>query len=239
MKTLQILAAELNMFKFDSIPNYILSDNYFADKYINHYRERFAIKQTPEEFKNLKNIETGYFVEVKEQFTNNTKDHELYYIEQEYFLVKHKDFNFICLVLEDCKTKRSYLHPFYTYVNKKMMGINYDQLKPFTSVLKEPNKFSVATDKNMIAWFNYCQDYLNAIDKALEQVTSKKQENEAEIKSFIDSLTDKKVSTWENKTTVETKNFYVEFEILNKGEYLSKKIAYKGGLNGIATIENK
>jgi hypothetical protein len=229
------IAKESNLYTLQNLPNEVLTDPYFIQN-LEFYKERFEKIKIPETLNNIQGIEVGVFAEVRQQFKNHSEDHELYYIENYYTLI-FIDEN--VYQLQYYKDKYS-LYPIYRVVNLLSKDISNQQKYEFTRQVIEPNRIGVFTLKKLQDWAKYCKDYVQAIKDANEQVNSKSIANQKIIDDFIHELGNNcEVKKWRNTTIVETIFFQIEFELLDKGAYLSKKITYIKGIQGIIEIENK
>jgi len=236
MKTVKEIAAQYNYFTIDSIPKNILSDPYFAENF-KYKEDMYAKVQIPEGLKNIKGIQVEVFAKVREQFVNFTdpQKHELYYIDNFYVCIYSEKSN--CLLQLMNSNGKYYLYPVYEIVNKLQHNTTYQQRKPFTDELHEPNKIGVFTDNKVAAWITYCNDYVVAITAAKNFVNDGKLVNETKISDTILSLPDAKVQKFNEYIIIETKLFRIEFRLLDNGTYLSQKIQYKGGLNDIINLQ--
>jgi hypothetical protein len=113
------------------------------------------------------------------------------------------------------------------------------QINEATKVLKSPNEIGVFTLNKIKQWFEYCNQYVILLQDKKKEIEGKLNDNQTIIDNFIASIkTEKKISTYQNRTYIDTKYFNVIFELLDNGSYLSKKIEYKGSLNDTLTIIN-
>lgn len=227
--------ATFNYYQFTDIPKHYFDDKYFNERFEDSKSYHNSLNLIPEEVLNSKVAEVALFAEVREQ-TRDEK-HELYYIDHSYIVL----FNPKTKVIMQLKEHRGKYHfyPIYSVVNKMHMGLNYEQIRINQEKLLEPNKIGKFTDKKLIDWFFYIDLLIKAWAKTKEEITSKKDENQKIIDDFITSLGDKcKVYNHDNYYSIDTKNFSVVFELLNNGEYLSKKISFKGTLEDIAKLVN-
>jgi len=240
MNNLKTLAAQDNLFLIDEIPAKYFENEYFANNF-EYYKtkQNSHIKELPEFLQQNKNLECGLFYEVRTQYVNNSNEIELYYIENCYWCVKHKDFNFYTFLICNYNTKgKFYFMLPYTFYNK-FHKISNELKKQATKNIIEPNLIGVFTDKKISDWFNYCNKFMNAYNTLKIEVDAKNNDLQSEIDVFISSLNGKcKVTKHSNRTYIDTSFFSVIFELYADQNYLSKKIEYKGGLDNVTKITN-
>lgn len=237
---LKELAAKDNLFLIGEMPQKFFKNEYFAKNFA-HYKtkQNYHIKELPEFIKNNDNLESGLFFEVREQLVNNSGELELYYIENCYWLVKHKDFDFYTMLTSswNAKGKMFFQLPFSFY--NKYNNISNFLKSEATKKIISPSNIGVFTDKKILDWFNYNKDFLNAYSELKDNVDTKNNELQSEIDNFICALNGKcKISIHDNSTYINTDIFEVTFQIFKDQNYLSKKINFKGGLNEIISITN-
>lgn len=227
------LAAKYNYFQLSNIPAHILCDKWFSERF-EGYKAIFNSAKIPDGLAVLKNVEVGIFAEILEE-KNNKGEHELYYCDNIYTLVFSPDCE-VPLMLMSYKGKY-YLHPIYSF-DRVIQGVTtYEQRKPYLYKIAEPNRIGVFTERKIADWVAYCKAYIAACRQCTADLQSKEQENKKYIQSVIASLPGAKVATHKNWTTIETKLFRIEFEILNGGDYLSKKVEYKGTIADIIRLQ--
>lgn len=234
MKTINEIAADYGYFTLDSIPENVKNDDYFSQQ-IEWKTKQFYKQEIPSGLESLKNVRVGVFAEIREQFKNFTKEHELFYIDHFSVLVFSEKIS-VPLMLR-CDKKKFYLHPLYSEVCKAQGNTSYDQRRERMSLLKEPNKIGVFTENKIEAWVDYCIEYLAACNDARLSVENKKAENLAYIESVIAAVDCKAVERYHDITFVKTNYFSIEFELQDNGNYLRKKITFTGNIDTI--IENK
>jgi hypothetical protein len=233
-KTLKQLATQFSMYQLDNIPAHVLNDSWFADR-LDWYKERFEKKVNP--LINIQGIESGVFLEVKQQKKNYSDEHDLYFVDQEYILVKLDNSDTILLLM--CNRNKYHFYPLYSVVNLLTWKMTSIQINEATKVLKSPNEIGVFTLNKIKQWFEYCNQYVILLQDKKKEIEGKLNDNQTIIDNFIASIkTEKKISTYQNRTYIDTKYFNVIFELLDNGSYLSKKIEYKGSLNDTLTIIN-
>ena len=127
---------------------------------------------------------------------------------------------------------------------------NYAALNKFNSIssharheatknIKEPNLIGAFTEKKVIEWLNYCNEYLAALNGLKDSVLTKINDAQISINEFIAFLNGKcKVSTWQSTTTVETAHFIVNFKIDKTTGYFSNEIQNKCKLTDVVKIAN-
>ena len=232
-------ASEYNYYTLENIPVNVLADEWFAKSY-DFKKELFAKNSIPEGLESIPDIEVYAFAKVNEQFKNNFKDeakeHELYYIDHFYTLIYSEKLNLLCQLMN--RNGKYYLFPLYDVVNKLHHKTSYEQRKPFLSQIKEPNMIGVFTAKKINDWLNYCIDYVAKCEECLNSVTNKSSENQKIIDETIKSLGGCNVHKYNNSTEIQTPLFRITFELLDNGAYLRKKIEYTGTIGDIIKIIN-
>lgn len=232
------LAAQFNFFAPDAIPAMYFEDDYFRTNFENKQNnDYFRKKNIPEFLLNSEFFEVGEFCEIREQFKNFTNEHELYFVESYHILVWCKGATNLMLLQKDLRGEKYTLFPIYNVGNKITYKLSSSQYREYTKRVIEPNKIGAFTDKKVLNWVNYCNEYYNALKQCESDILSKKNENQAKINNTIEALPNCKVSIYKNYTTLETDMFRIEFQLLDNGEYLDTKITYKGGLKGIIDLQ--
>lgn len=234
MKNLKELATKHSMYQIDNFPSEVIKDSWFASKF-EWYKERIEKKINP--LGNMAGIESGVFMEVRQQKKNFSDEHELYYVDHEYILVKLEDSDTILQLM--CNKGKYYFYPLYSIVNKLTHKMTSQQRQEAIKGLKQPNLIGVFTLNKIKQWFEYCAEYINRLETKKKEIESKNNDNQTIIDNFIAGIkTEKNVSQWNNTTRVYTKYFNVTFEILDNGAYLSKKIDYVGNLEDTLKLIN-
>lgn len=234
MKNLKELATAHRMYQIDNIPTEVMNDSWFASK-LDWYKERLEKKVNP--LKNIHGIESGVFMEVKQQKKNFSDEHELYYVDYEYILVKLDNSDTILQLM--CNRGKYHFYSIHSVVNKITVNMSSQQRQDAVKGLKEPNSIGVFTLNKIKQWFEYCEAYIIRLQDKKSEIEGQKNENQTIIDNFIAGIkTEKKVSSYQNRTYVDTKYFNVIFEILDNGSYLSNKIEYRGNLNDTLNLIN-
>jgi len=235
-------AANYNYFTLDAIPQNVLSDKWFIDDL--QFKESQAQKiQIPETLLNCKNIEVGIFAKVRQQFKNNFKDeikeHDLFYIDNFYILVFDSKTNFICqLMTVECGPKKQFsLYPLHEVMNLLQKNSSYEQTKTFLEPIKKPNYIGVFTEKKVQSWLTYCAELIQATEDCKLSIENKGNENKLKIENTIKALPGCKVERYNNYTILTTKLFSIDFELQNNGAYLRQKIEFRGNLKDIINLE--
>jgi hypothetical protein len=231
--------AKFNYFTADNIPAHVLADKYFSEKYntsdlaeIINRGGRFAI---PSELETIEGIEVAKFANIREQKKSFSKETELYYIDYSLIFVYFQKTKEV-FELSGLKGK------FYLYTGNELIhetcgNLSYHQKEVFTEELVKPNQIGKFTFKKLDQWRVYCNEYLEALKKAKQHYDSTENESQNKIDSFVKSLGEKaKVSQWQNKTEVYTKNFRVIFEI-SSNKRLYHTIQYTGDLESVLEFE--
>lgn len=229
------LASKYNYFQIDAIPQMYFEDAYFAEHFdskINHKYSRTI--EIPEFILNSNTFQVAEFCHISEQFKNVTKEHESYFIERFVILVYCETANEIMLLHTGYAHKNKYyLHPIWEAINKLQWNTPNNHAPEY--VLKTPNYFSLEsmTEKKLLNWVNYCNDYLKILEDNANKHSDKKEQNLTEIQKIIHSLPNAKVSTYHDTTQIETNLFTITLTLENKGSYLSQKVQYKGTIQDI------
>ena len=227
------LAAKYNFFQLSNIPDHIRNDNWFSER-LEDYKLAFERTKLPDGLTQLKNVEVGVFGEATKD-TNYKGEHRAYYFKDWYILVFSPNCE-VPLMLMSYKGKH-YLHPIYSFVRQVQGVTTSEQRKPYLSKIAEPNRIGVFTERKIADWVEYCNLYIDACKQSSDALQSKEQENKKYIQSVIDSLPGAKIETVRNWTTIETKLFSIEFELLDGGGYLNKKVGYKGSIEDIIRLQ--
>ena len=189
----------------------------------------------PEFFTTSKYYETGIFYNCLT--STNWEGRENNYIEGVELFIKHVESNTV-ITMRGQKGKYSF-YPAWFHMFKSNVISSHQRMKAIESIDK-PNLIGVFTDKKMFEWVKYCENYINALNSALNEVENKNAELENEIENFIKDLKGKcKVERWAKYTIVQNDYFRVEFSIDKSCGYLSKKIQYNGDLQGIVFLTNQ
>jgi hypothetical protein len=221
-------ASEYNMYQLENLPNEALKCNHFKSR-LDWYKERFNKVEIPLGLLSIKDVEVGVFVEVR------INDTDLYYYVENYYILVF--FGGQVLRLRQDKNKYS-IQPMFKDLNLLTRSTNHYQRQPFTDKVKEPNQIGVFTFKKINDWFNYSNEYLQALKDCNDHIFGKKSENQKVIDDTIKALPNAKVSTYQNRTNIYCKMFDICFELLDNGAYLKQEINYKGGLENVLKIEN-
>jgi hypothetical protein len=227
MKNLKESAEVLNLYKVEDIPA-IYKNDYFE------HRIKCNHKEIPEFLLNCKLIEIGLFYECKQD--TNYEGKISYYVDNSYILVKAINSDLLLMLMCN-RDKKYYLHPHYNILNK-YNNITYHLKTESLKGLSEPNYIGVFTDKKIIAWLEYCYEYITRFETLYNTVNNANEAIKNEIEVFINSLPEKNVQRYQNRVYVDTPLFNVIFEHFKDQKYLSTKIEYKGGLQNITKIAN-
>ena len=225
-------AARYNLYTIDNIPAQIMRDKYFSEHY-QYYIEKFSTYRISDSLKQIKGIEVGTFVHVIEQFTNNG-EHELYYIEYAYIvcLSEKTDMPLVLLMHKG----KYHLHPFWGAVNKYHKLNNSERIERLHSI-KEPSNMGVFTEKKIADWVEYCIRYIDVMEQLMHDTQAKEKNNKDYIEKVVSDLPNAKVDRFKNCTTITTSLFRIEFQLLESGSYLSKKVEYKGTIADIIRLQ--
>lgn len=168
------------------------------------------------------------------QYVNDTSDVNYYYIETSHILIKSNFSENIC-VLQNNKGKFN-LSLTYAFCNKYNSADSYTRQAALKSLVK-PNLIGVFTDRKLVDWFNYCDDYAYILSDCLD-VNDKTSESKQTVADFILSMNGKaKVITCGSTTYVDTCLFSVVFSISSNG-WLNTKIDTKVDLKDVSLITN-
>lgn len=231
MKTTNLeKAAKWGYYQFHNLPADALNDKWFKEKHINS--NSFIAPELPDYFNKCK-YEIGFFVEVRAQKNAFTGDIELWYIDSKAFLLFDDSLDFPVMLRKDSRTNKYSFYPVYPLVNRLQVNSNYRLREKFVKEVKEPHMIGVFTDKKVLDWINYCNEYITALENASDSIEKKKAENLAKIESVIESLPGCKVTRGNGRTWVETKLFEITFELQESGTYLKQDIKFRGNLSDI------
>lgn len=190
----------------------------------------------PDFFTSSGNYETGIFYNCLS--STNYKGESYNYIEGVELFIKHIDSNIVMTMRHNGKNKYTFFPAWFQMF--KSHNISSHQRTKAVEAINIPNSIGVFTEKKMFEWVKYCENYVSALNNALNEVENKNNDLEKEIESFIKSLQgDCKVERWAKYTIVQTSFFIVEFSIDKSCGYLSKKIQFNGNLKEIISITNK
>ena len=179
----------------------------------------------------------GTYLDVRAQRRNNSEEIELYYCD--YHAHTLVTYNGQTLALRSQKGKY-YFFPLYRVLNRLDMQITFDQKKQATKHLKEPNYIGVFTAKKIADWFDYCAEYIAAIEEATEATKQQESDNLATINAHIASLGAIAKVTHHKDTApyyIDTPHFSTVLELVDKGTYLSQRTTFRGKLADVARLE--
>ena len=228
-------AAKYGYYQFSNLPAHVKADKWFSSHCMNP--EKWECSSIPAHF-NDSIFEVGYFGEVRSQKKNFSDEIELWYTDDFNMLLFADSLEFPLILRADWKTGKYSLYPVHIVVNRITKDINYMQRNAFTKELKEPNKIGVFSDKKLSAWVDYCAAYVSALEACRDYVFGKKNQHEKYIESVISQLSGANVKRHDNITWVNTALFEIIFSVLDNGEYLCKKITFKGKIEDIIKINN-
>lgn len=225
-------AAKSGYYQLSNLPEHIKSDKWFSEKYLN---SEMWEQNIPAIFEDS-TFDVGVFAEVRSQKKNFSDEIELYFVDHFKVLLFADELDYPLMVQRENRTNKYYLYPINNVVNKLQRSTNYDQRKPYLDAIKEPCKIGVYSDKKVIAWINYCAEYINALQACNDAISGRKKEHESCIKSVIDSLPTANVQQHQNTTYITTKYFEIKFEIRDNGNYLHKQVHFIGKIEDIIKI---
>lgn len=219
-----------------NIPENVLNDEWFKLRYT---EDKYPTQKIPETLIGIKGIEVGVFMNVKQQLKNFTNEHELYYIDHSYILVKVEGHERIYQLM--CYKYKYSLYPMYKDVNILTKNVNHYQRSEALKELKEPNNIGVFTFSKLKAHAEYCDKMMEVFKRLNEGNNNKKEENLKIVNDFISNTKNAIVqkSNDGNSFWIDTPNFSIKLELQDNGRYLSKNITYKGNLDRISEIESK
>lgn len=227
MKTLKELAAEHNLYQLNDIP----------PQWCGEYCRKDGGREIPDFLKNLQGYEVGNFFKCKIQDKGTPK--ELYFIEYHTeILLKKNGSDLLIRLNEDTYRKKYTFYPYWDYLHK-YHNISYYKKQDALKNLKEPDQIGIFSEKKVEDWVKYCHDYIKIMDNLYNEVEEKNAVIEKDIQNFINSLEGCKVSTYQNKTYIETDLFEIQFEHFKDQNYLSQNITFKGTLQDIVKINSQ
>ena len=229
-------AAKFGYYQFENLPEHVKNDSWFKERHLNH--EKWE-KWVAPDFFNTSKYDVGIFAKVRPQYKNFSNEIELYFIDNFEILLFDDSLDFPLIMKNDWRTKKYRFHPVYALINKLTLKISYEQQKPFLAEIKEPNKIGVFSDKKIADWVEYCREYVLALEKCNDTITSKKTENQKYIDSVVDSMSGAKIEKYNNYTIIENRLFRIEFALLENGAYLQKKIEFNGTIEDIIKLHNE
>jgi hypothetical protein len=230
MKTLKQLAAEKSFYTLNDLPKKWKDSEYSKHKIdLGHLSSHFLnLKQLCGD-----DIEIDYFYECRTQDAGTNK--EIYYIEHAATLLRKKDSQIVCSLIGN--RNKYFVHPHWRFHNFNEMS-GYERQNAVKD-LKEPNRIGVFSQKKLIAWLNYCDEYASAINNKINVINTKNEANQKEIDNFVKSCKGSKVEGYANKVWVTAKLFEVIFEMDKSSGFMSKKITFKGTIDDIVKLQNK
>lgn len=229
-------AAKFGYYQFENLPEHVKNDPYFKENCLNP--EKWGKWLAPDFF-NTSKYEVGMFAKVRTQYKNFSDDIELYYIDYFAILLLDDSLDFPIIMKNDWRTKKYTFYPVYELINKFSSKISYEQQKPFLAEIKEPKKIGVFSDKKIADWIEYCREYVLALEKCNDTISSKKTENQKYIDSVINSMPGAKIEKHNNYTIIKNRIFRIEFALLKNGAYLHKKIEFTGTIEDIVKLHNE
>lgn len=230
MKNIHEIAKDFNLFTESNLPKDYQD---YWNTNMNDYRKAKGIV-IPEFILNSPNYESGLFFRCDIQDKGTEKEYK--YIEHSYILVKHKDSNLL-LMLQRNRQDKYYLYPYYGLLHKYHSISSYE-IAAVRNSLTEPMYIGVFSEKKLFAWVEYCINYVNASEAKYNEITSKTNDKEKEVKDFIASLNGNcEVMEYKETWYIKTKLFDITFNLDKQSGYLSKKITFNGTLEDITKIE--
>jgi hypothetical protein len=229
MNTLKQQAEKMNLYMFEDIPS-----AWKEDKENFEHKVKCEAQDIPEFLLTASGYECGLFYNCRTQDKGTEKERK--YIDHSYILVKKSDSDLILLLAKDWRTKKYRFLPYYDEMLKYRNLSSY--AKEEANKLKEPNFIGTFTLNKLNAWHNHCIQYMQTLEKIYQANNNKNSEIENKIQSFLDSIKGANVSTYHDKTWIETDLFAVHFNHHKSEGYLNTKIEYKGGLEKVAQIIN-
>jgi len=228
--------AAFGLHTLNNLPAAALACPYFKE-HLPTYTSRYADCQIPKELQSLDDIEAAIYMEVRAQRNARTEEIELYHAE--YYMPVLVTYKGQTLQLRNHKGKY-YFYPLYQVINRLDKFLTFDQKKQAIKHLKEPNQIGVFTAKKVIAWFDYCAEYITALEQAAEANKDEEARNRAVIEQHIKSLGPLAKVTHHNDTApyyIDTPHFATTLELVNNGTYLSHRTTFRGTLTDVARLE--
>lgn len=235
------LAAKFNLYRADKIPAKYWNDKYFKEN-APFKLGQDNLDKSPEYLTSMKGVESGTYHEVRQQTREDLKTgvvtHELYHIDHSYNLMVSEDSDLLMIYIQSWNSKGKFdLHPYFGEV-RKFHAIDNDLKKKALENLKEPNKVGVFTDKKVVAWFRYCQEYVAILNTLLVEVNDKNDQLEKEREEYIAQLKEAKLIRHSDNSTVYVNwnSFQIIFNHDRKRKYMSKTVEYRGNTEDVLSL---
>lgn len=227
MKNLQESVKEFGLYQYADIP-----ERYKTHNFENRTGEGEGDGNIPEFLTKLKGYEFGVFYGCKQD--TDYKGIINYYVDHHYTLGKKADSEAVLMLMQ--ADKKYYFYPLYNTIYK-YRGISHYIKEQALKAIAEPNRIGVFTEKKVLDWFTYNDQYLAILENVLGEINGKNAEHEKKIADFIKSVPGCKVSAYEVKTWITTHFFQIIFTHNKAERYLSYEVTYKGTLTDITRIE--
>jgi hypothetical protein len=235
MKTKTIEQAKVfNLYTKDDLPA-IYTQPQILNGSIFDYSDKIksATLELPDEC--LKGFNPALMFEARQQLKYNSKDVELYYIENHYTIFETTGGN-LAMLRHDSRNKKYYFHPFFAYYRQYQFFEHYDRQKALdASGIKEPNYIGKFTSKKVNDWLKYCDDKINFMSDFVAKSDDKNHAIETKIKDFINK-SGGNVQAWGENTEVKKGKFRITFAHNRRAQYLSTKIEFEGDLNDVLNL---
>ena len=227
MKTLKQLAAEHGYFVRADVPAY--------------YRVNDNISQPiiPDGLRPT--VEADVFYQLR--FDTDWKGVKTFYVEHPVILVKHESSDVLMSIHTDKKMWS--LFPAWC-VLRKFQNISNHIKSEALKGLKEPNKIGAPNPKKILAWVEYCSEYVNRLEGCLDVHSRKNVSQETEIESWATEMKESgaKVSTGgdgrtKKITTIQSDLFYCVITHHLEENYVRKEIRFEGDMNDVISITKK
>lgn len=224
-------AAKYNCYPINGIPKFYFDDEYFKKRF-NFENEKETRIIIPESLKKCK-FESGIFAQINEEH-NNDGSHRLYYVD--HFRILIFDGSNVVQLLE--YKGKFFLHPMYKDINLLTRNLNHSNYGPYTDKIAEPNRIGVFTDKKLTDWFEYCRNYIQALQQCKGDNENKTKANLKRIEDVATALgvEPKGHSTYKY---IQLKNIEIRFELLDNGNHLKETVVFTGKVDDVVDMFGK
>lgn len=146
----------------------------------------------------------------------------------------------MCRLYKSWRNDRYEVFPIWEDLMSYKEVSNYKQ-EEIRKELKRPNRVGSWSEKKLADWLNYCDEYVEAMERAKDYVSQARDANLQRITDFIESVPGCEVTRRDDKTWIDIpdQGFYLTFT-LEKGEsYMREDITYRGSLEDLQKLLTK
>jgi len=239
--TLDSLAAQFNLYRADNLPETHKGGEYCTGKVERAEMDFKDMAPAISFIQSQSDIQSGIYFNCREQFKSLTGEHELYYIENSYYLVLVPGCQYILMLRgNDYRNKgKYYLFPYWDYQRNWHNIDNYKRSKALDG-LNEPNRVGAFTRSKFDAWAKYCEEYVNRLIGLKDFHGNEQRKLREEMQSIIESMPGAQVQMGKdgNWVSISTPLFRVVLDLHTESNYLSKKIEFNGTISDVARIHS-